>query len=178
VRVDAHLEAAALEIRDAVDSSGEINPGRRVGGGESLIPGGSAEVHHRLSRGYDSLAEELWKHSRQPGAACEHEDVTGQRRSIHQTQGRYASRRGGLACPAPSHEHAFTRELRRQRLDRASGHDDATLGLEHRARDVASVKVRIASAEGSLIEQVDRVAPTSKRRERFLRVPVAVGSDP
>jgi hypothetical protein len=38
MRVDAHLEAAALEIRSAIDAGSEINPGRCVWCSESIIP--------------------------------------------------------------------------------------------------------------------------------------------
>ena len=102
-----------------------------------------------------------------PGSAC----------PIHQAQGRDGpgaeAWRPALVGRAP-----LARELRGQRLDRASCHDDATLGFEHRACDIARIKVRIASAEGGLIEQLDRVGTPLKRRERLRCVRVAVRSDP
>ncbi len=35
--IDADFEAAVLEIGDPIDARGEINPGRRVCGGESVV---------------------------------------------------------------------------------------------------------------------------------------------
>ena len=164
------LRPRLLEIGDSIDARGEINPSRRVCCGESVVSCRGAEVHHHLPCWFDSLTEQLRKHRRQPGPTCKHEESATQLRPIHQAQSRYSSGHRWLPRSSSTDEDSFARELGGQCLNRASCHHDTALGFEHRQCDTVRNKVRIARADCSLVEDLNRVVTVLKRRESFGRV--------
>src|SRR5688572_4775583 len=73
--VDAHFEARVLDLGNAVNTGGTIDPRRRVGVPEAIVTGWRAEVDDRLARRTDEAGQRRCEYRRQPWTAREHEGV-------------------------------------------------------------------------------------------------------
>ena len=84
----------------------------------------------------------------------------------------------GFSTRPRADAHAFLCQLGCQRLNRASRHDDAAFGLEHRRANVVCIDMRVAGAQRCPVEQLEREVTAFERRARVGCVRVALGSQP
>ena len=163
VVVEADLEAPSVEVRQAVDAAGEIDPRRHRRGCEPPVTRLRTEEEDLLSCRVDTVTEHCWEQLGEPGPAGEHERagcdpvaVACVHRLDMPGVGRWRDRRHAVVdtlLDRPTHD----------RLHGASSHDHAPVRFEHAAGDRAEGELGISLFELGPVECLEWYPQPSQR---------------
>ncbi len=150
VLVDADLDAAAVDIRRAIDAGRKINPCRHACRRKPHVTSRRAEVGHDLARRTDATCPA--RRETDSAAMRRTQTQTARQQLPHPSCERTARTAGvsGASMRARNDLHAALLEIRDQRSHGPARGDDAALPLEQRDLDAVGVELREAACQPPL----------------------------